>query len=353
MIVVNCRFLTQTLSGVQRFAEEIAGALAQKRTDLVFVAPHGDLRVDSLAGIPVQRIGRRTGHAWEQFDLPLAMRREFKGATLLSLMNTGPVMMKRQIVTHHDITYARWPQTYSARFRLGYRALSTLTLRHAERIVTVSEFSKAEIADLYGLRRTKITVVPNAVSSNVHGAVATADTHPYFLAVASHLPHKNLGFLIDTFIRHVDSTGSTSRLRLVGSRPDSFAGKERLGQVVHPQIDWLGRVSDAELGQLYAGARALVFPSLYEGFGVPPLEAQANGAAVLSSTAASLPEVLVDSALFFDPEDEQSLANALRQVENDDREVSRLRSLGQENVSRFSWDASASILSALLDDIRQ
>lgn len=350
VIVVNCRFLTQEVTGVQRFAEEVATALVGLRDDIVLVAPPGRLRVDSIKGAPVQQIGRRSGHLWEQIDLPLAMRRKFRGARLLSLMNTGPAILRDQVVTHHDVTYVRWPSTYSWKFRLAYRTLSTFTLRSAQQVVTVSEFSKREIAAVYRLSPAKITVVPNAASEQLVSTEASQSPSRYFLAVASLLPHKNLRFLVDTFARYVETTGSSSRLLMVGSRPESLAGGvDGSGSPDHPQIEWMGRVSDARLAQLYAGARALVFPSLYEGFGVPPLEAQANGCPVVSTTAASLPEVLGSSALFFDPTAANELIDVLGRVDHDDHEVDRLRALGSQNVARFSWERSARILSQVLD----
>lgn len=351
MIVVNCRFLSQEVTGVQRFAEEIASQLAMMRDDLVFVAPPGRLRRNALGGRRVEQIGTRGGHAWEQWDLPRAMSRRYDGALLVSLMNTGPIAYRNQVVTHHDVTYVRHPETYSLKFRTAYRLQASILLRRARAVVTVSEFSRREIADVYGLDPARIYVVPNAASSQFSMPDGESAPGSYYLAVASQLPHKNLNFLVKAFVAFVERTGSPRTLRLVGTAP-AF-GEDGGPELTHPRVEWSGRVSDTELAALYRGARALIIPSLYEGFGVPPLEAQASGCPVLSSSAASLPEVLRDSALYFDPTDSEDLVRLLTTSDAfSQHERERLRSLGARNVARFDWRRSASLLSEMLDTLQ-
>ncbi|MGM7672136.1 glycosyltransferase family 4 protein [Microbacterium sp. A93] len=350
VIVVNCRFLSQEVTGVQRFAEEVLRALLKQRTDLMLIAPPGVLRHLDIGGAPVHQLGRMGGHLWEQLELPRLMKTRFRGALLLSLTNTGPILMRRQVITHHDVTYVRQPATYSLRFRLLYRMLSAVALRRAKAVVTVSQFSKTEISAVYKIAGEKISVVPNAASVQFEQVAAESDL-TYFLAVASRLPHKNLDFLVEAFERYIDESGSSTRLRIAGNRPAMAAANAQVDQDKQGQVDWLGRVTDEELGRLYVGARALVFPSLYEGFGVPPLEAQASGCPVLSSTSASLPEVLGESALYFDPRDQSELVRVLRETDTNAETRARLRQRGFQNVERFSWDLSARKLSALLGEI--
>ena len=352
MIVVNCRYLTQTVTGVQRYAEEITEALLSIRSDLVLVAPSGELRRDRIGDTVVQRCGRRQGHAWEQLELPGFVRSLGRGALLLSLTNTAPVIMRRQVMTHHDVTYLRFPQTYSRKFRVAYRVLSTLALRRAEAIVTVSEFSRGEIVDAYSVPSNKVHVVPNAVSGRVRAAPGVSGYHGerFFLAVASTLPHKNLDFLIRGFLNYADKSGSATSLKIVGSRP-GFAGSGGGEVRDDSRVHWLGRVDDAELAGLYRGAVALVFPSRYEGFGIPPLEAQANGCPVLSSDAASLPEVLGQSALLFDPNDSENLVEVLGRIESDPGLRADLIARGHVNSKKFTWERSARVLSGALDDV--
>lgn len=355
MIVVNCRFLTQPMTGVQRFAEEIVEALASIRNDLVLVAPPGTLRRRDIGGLEVHSLGAHTGHLWEQWDLPRAIirrRANRRPTLLLSLMNTGPALLRHQVLTHHDVTYARYPHTYSWTFRTFYRTLSSVTMRRARRIVTVSEFSRREIADVYGVPPEKIVVVPNAAGPRFTPATHwSPSTHPYFLAVSSDLVHKNLDLLLQSFTDFVDGTDSRTRLRLVGSRPSFAGGAEPGHRGDGPRVQWVGRVDEEELVALYRGARALVFPSLYEGFGIPPLEAQACGCPVISSDAASLPEVLADSAVFFSPHDPHGLTTLLAEIDRDGERRERLRVDGLANQARFSWAESARTLSDAIDHV--
>lgn len=348
MIAVNCRFLAQDLTGVQRFAEEITSELVRLRDDVRLFAPQGELRRTELGGRSVHQIGNGGGHRWEQWDLPRILRREHGEPVLLSLMNTGPVLYHRQVVTHHDVTYVRFPQTYTRRFRLAYRMLSALALRRAMRVVTVSEFSRAEIADVYGIDAGKIAVVGNAAGREFHRPHEEA-TDPYLLGVASYLPHKNIDRLVRAFERHRAQSGSRTALKLVGSaRPATMArtdGSPRASE----GVELLGRVDDETLQRLYAGARGFVFPSLYEGFGVPPLEAQSAGTPVAAAAIPPVKEALGESALYFDPLDEDAIVSAIRTLDADAAERERLRAAGAVNVGRYSWAESARRVSQLLD----
>ncbi|WP_448710911.1 glycosyltransferase family 4 protein [Microbacterium profundi] len=349
MIVVNCRFLAQDLTGVQRFAEEITAELVAMREDVTLVAPHGEMRRDEIGGKLVERIGSSAGHRWEQIDLPRHLRRELQSPLLLSLMNTGPVSYRNQIVTHHDVTYVRSPQTYTRTFRTAYRMLSALTLRRARAIVTVSTFSRNEISDVYGIPPEKITVVGNAAGADFRIPHFDAD-EPYLLGVASYLPHKNIDRLVRVFERYRAESRSTTRLRLVGSaRPASMARSDGAPRAAEG-VELLGRVTDRQLRALYAGARGFVFPSTYEGFGVPPLEAQSAGTPVAASDIPPVREALGASALYFDPHDDTSMLEAIREIDSDEAARELLRTAGTANVNRYSWSESAGTISALLSE---
>ncbi|MGN7977341.1 glycosyltransferase family 4 protein [Microbacterium sp. 22195] len=350
MIAINCRFLTQDLTGVQRFAEEITAELARTREDVRLFAPPGALRHTGLGGREVEQIGTASGHRWEQWDLPRMLRREHGSPLLLSLMNTGPVLYRNQVVTHHDVTYVRFPQTYTKRFRVAYRMLSSLTLHRARQVITVSEFSRREIVDVYGIDLEKIRVVPNAAGSEFRRPHQESDP-AYFLAVASFLPHKNIDRMVDAFERYRAESGSTTTLRLVGSaRPASMARSDGSPRAASG-VELLGRVDDRRLQELYAGARGFIFPSLYEGFGVPPLEAQSAGAPVAAADIPPVREALGDSALFFDPSDTKSMSDAFLTLDADADARQRLRAAGHSNVGRRSWERSAGVISLHLDEM--
>lgn len=352
MIVINCRFLTQDLTGVQRFAEQITAQLATMREDVRLIAPPGTLRHTSLGGRAVEQRGSRSGHRWEQWDLPHLLRREFDSPLLLSLMNTGPVLYRNQVLAHHDVTYVRFPRTYTARFRVAYRLLSAATLRRARRVITVSEFSRSEIAQVYRVDSRKILVAGNAAGDEFQQQHQDA-TEPYLLGVASFLPHKNIDRLVRAFERYREQSGTSTTLRLVGSaRPGAMARDDGSPRST-PGVEVLGRVDDAALRALYAGARGFVFPSLYEGFGVPPLEAQSAGTPVAAADIPPVREALGTSALYFDPRSVESIIDALSVIDSRPDERARLQSAGMLNAARYSWSASATRISALLDEVKE
>lgn len=347
MIVINARFLTQELRGVQRFAEQICLALKQLRNDVVFVAPHGIQMHESAKALDVQCIGRHSGHLWEQLDLPLYLRRQ--GSPLLvSLCSTAPLLYSNQIATHHDVNYVRHPESYTRTFRLLYRTMTPIMLARIKSLLTVSAFSKGEIAQVYKYPEKKIFVVPNAVSGDFHPASQDAHEQDYLLAVSSPSAHKNFSRMIEAFLMlrgHEDL-----QLRIVGGASGVF-NDDNLQRLASrdPRIQFLGRLSDSELISQYQGATAFVFPSLYEGFGIPPLEAQACGCPVLAANAASIPEVLQASALYFDPLDVSHMSAAMERILTDIPLCQSLRRRGLINVARFSWEESARQVSQRID----
>ncbi|WP_122734850.1 glycosyltransferase family 4 protein [Pseudomonas viridiflava] len=347
MIFINSRFLTQDVSGVQRYAEQICMALKKLRSDLVFVAPHGIKLHESAKALNVQCIGHNKGHLWEQIDLPLYLRRQ-KNPLLISISSTGPMFYRNQIATHHDINYVRFPQSYTRLLRLAYRTITPILLSRIKTLVTSSSFSRGEISQFYGFPENRVLIVPAAVSDSFRPRPVQPDAPKYLLAVSSPAAHKNFNRMIQAFLSLRDH--NDLQLHIVGAATGIFADPnlQRLA-CRDPRIRFLGRLSDAELIEQYQGATAFVFPSLYEGFGIPPLEAQACGCPVLAANAASIPEVLQASALYFDPLDVSHMAAAMHRVLVDVPLRDALRLHGLNNVKRFSWELSAHRLSQRID----
>lgn len=347
MIVINARFLTQDMRGVQRFAEQTCLALKQIRDDVVFVAPQGIKMHESAKALNVQCIGRNGGHLWEQLDLPLYLRRQ-GNPLLVSLCSTAPLLYRNQIATHHDITYIRHPESYTRLFRTLYRVMTPILLAHIKALLTVSNFSKGEISQFYHFPESKIFVVPNAVSDEFQPGPPVSEKKDYLLAVSSPSAHKNFSRMIEAFLslrnqEHLE-------LHIVGAASDVFADPN-LQHLASgdPRIRFLGWLNDSELIAQYQGAVAFVFPSVYEGFGIPPLEAQACGCPVVAANAASIPEVLQASALYFDPVDVGHMATAMERVLTDLQLRQSLRRRGLNNVTRFSWEDSARRVSKRID----
>lgn len=348
-VFINGRFLTQPGTGVQRFAVEITNALARIRGDLVVVAPSdGELRT-GLDGVEVRRIGARSGHLWEQVDLPNYLRRN-DSPLLLNLCNTAPLTYLNKISTVHDISVVRYPGAYSLAFRALYRVEIPMVLRSSAALLTVSEFSRDELSSYYHIDEIAMTVVLNSVGGNFReGALSDDCKDSYFLAVGSLSVHKNLDRLILAFssLRRVYKQ---AKLIVVGGSAPAFSSGMMDADGMRG-IAFVGRVDDARLIQLYQNATAFVFPSLYEGFGIPPLEAQACGCPVIASRAASMPEVLGDSALYCDPASVADIASGMEQMLIDHCLRDELIRRGRRNVARFSWHRSARIISNLVDSL--
>jgi glycosyltransferase involved in cell wall biosynthesis len=293
--------------------------------------------------------------------------------------NAPPLSPCPTVVTIHDISFERYPQFFSPRDLLILKALVPLSARRAARILTVSEHAKREIVERYGLPPDKITVTYEAAGAQFHpiddpSALQAVRARygipegPFVLALGNLQPRKNIARLVDAFARVVKNTQSTanseqlsktdhrspvtdhgSRFAVHGSLV--IAGKAQwreseiyqavqqaglAGRVVFP-----GYVDDADLPALYSAAAVFVYPSLYEGFGLPPLEAMACGAPVISSNAASLPEVVGDAALLVDPTDTAALAQALADVLAQPALQADLRQRGLSRAAQFSWERCA------------
>lgn len=349
MLYINARFLAQDLTGVQRFAEQISLALNDIRDDVIFLVPKGVKRKEFLGKVNYEEVGERQGHLWEQFDLPTYLKK--KGSPLLlNLCSTAPVFYRNQIVTHHDVTYKRYPKSFSRNFRLLYSILIPIMLKNSKKLITVSDFSREEISDLYRCPKDKIAVVYNAVSGEFSKKPA-GDKENYLLAVSSPNYHKNFHGMLEAFSTLNKDSGIT--LKIIGKSATTFAAQD-FSKLINGSgaIEFMGRVDDKQLIELYQNALAFVFPSFYEGFGIPPLEAQACGCPVIAAKAASMPEVLADSVLYFDPHNVDDIAVAMKRIIEDLSLRDDLIAKGDKNVTRFSWHGSAEKVNQIIREIQ-
>ena len=353
-LALNGRFLTQGLTGVQRFASELtaamdtlAGAARWPATRVLMprVAVRSGATFDHLEA---KSVGRISGHGWEQFELPWHARGRF----LLSLGNTAPVLAGRcQAVVIHDAGVFDTPESYSPQFRAWYRTLHATLARTGATLITVSEFSRGRIAARLGIEPGRVSVIPEGgehilrVPADLgalsrHGLTAGR----YALAVGTRAAHKNLDVLGDAAAL-LASRGLT--LAAVGAvNPAVFRpAAERRG----PGAVALGRVSDAELRALYEGALCLVFPSRYEGFGLPPLEAMVCGCPVLATRSGAVPEVCGEAALYFDAAEPSSLTQALRRLLEEAGLPAELRRRGLARAAAYSWRRAAEVLLGLIE----
>ncbi|QJW56699.1 Glycogen synthase [Serratia plymuthica] len=348
MIYINARFLTQELTGVQRFAEQISLALNDIRDDVVFLVPQGVKRNDLLNKVKFEEVGKRQGHLWEQLDLPAYLKR--KGSPiLLNLCSTAPIFYRNQIVTHHDVTYKRYPTSFSRKFRLLYSFLIPVMLKNSKKVITVSEFSRDEINDVYRCPKEKIAIVYNAVSGDFSKNGIEKKSN-YLLAVSSPNYHKNFHGMLEAFSTLNKDSGIS--LKIIGKSATTFAAQDFSKLISDSdEIQFMGRVDDKQLIELYQNALAFVFPSFYEGFGIPPLEAQACGCPVIAAKAASMPEVLADSVVYFDPNNVSDIATAMKRIIAEQQLRDDLIAKGDKNVTRFSWHGSAESVDQIIREV--
>ncbi|MCJ7547015.1 MAG: glycosyltransferase family 4 protein [Deltaproteobacteria bacterium] len=342
-IYINARFLTQNVTGVQRYAIEISKRLKKLYPNTLFISPkkimHKDL-MNEFNGLPY---GIFNGHLWEQIVLPHYLKK-VNNPLLVNLGNTAPLCYKKQIITIFDLSFLINPEWFSKKFYYYYQFLIPKIAKNSLKIITISEFSKKEIIRLLHIPEQKIKVIYCGVDTKFRQKISVNEllkNRPknYILSVLSLEPRKNIHNLILAFKK----IGLPDiQLILVGSRSNVFANN-KLKDIIHSKknIFFTGYLSDDELIRLYSEAKLFVYPSYYEGFGLPPLEAMACGCPVVVSNAASLPEVCGDAAQYIDPYNVESIAEGINKVLTDEPLRQSLIEKGLERARLFSWEKSA------------
>lgn len=347
-VYINARFLSQPITGVQRFAIELSKSLIVLRNDVVFLVPNLNDIIDKslLSVFNIQEVVGGGGHFWEQITLPKFLKS--KGSPLLvNLCNTAPILYRNKLSMIHDINFLQFPQSYSWKFRNFYKILVPLIIRSSKKVLTGSSFSKNEISEYYRINKEDIPIIYSAVSDIFNqDKNSIINGKKYALAVSSPVFHKNFSRMIDAFLK----SNAEIDLKIIGSLSNSFSAKEN-NLILDSRVKFIGRVSDQQLVNLYQNAEFFIFPSLYEGFGIPPLEAQACGCPVISSNAASMPEVLKDSALYFDPYSVDEMKSCIERMGIDEDLREKLIQNGFKNTKRFSWHNSAMQLHLVIEEI--
>lgn len=336
LIVLNGRVgARQTVTGVERWAIELTSRLEQLR-------PARYLRLE-----PAMRASSGpTGHAWEQLTLP-ARAAQLRASLIFSPANLCPLLWPRNVLLIHDAAPFREPRSYSRLYGAWHRRLGAACARRALAILTVSEFSKRELVDLLALPPDDVRVLQGGVGPQFRRDADPERVRaklglgrPYVLTVGTEDRRKNL----------VALQQSADRLRQLGielvragdARPH-FAHTESTAG-----LRSLGYVDEADLPGLYAGATAFVLPSLYEGLGLPCLEAMACGVPVVAANRAALPETCGDAALLIDPDDPDAIARAVCSAVTDEALRGRLRVAGLQRAATRTWDRTATTLDEIL-----
>jgi glycosyltransferase involved in cell wall biosynthesis len=355
-IYINGRFLTQPATGVQRFALELLTALdhvyendpkSKQIARMICLIPKRikNLSLPEWKNIPIQKCGRLGGNLWEQIELPFFARK----GLLVNLCNIGPVFHFNQIVVFHDASVFAVPQAYSFTFKIKYRLIMWVLGHTARQVLTDSYFSQEELAHYLKIRKNKIIVIPGGCEhvlnidpdySIINNRLAQT---PFLLAVGSSSPHKNLAIVVRTFERYQENL---SILVIAGGTFSKVF--TAVDTTETPRTIRLGYISNAQLRALYSRAVGFIFPSIYEGFGLPPLEAMACGCPVICSNRASMPEVCGDAALYFDPLNEADIHHSITMLLENSSLQDSLREKGFERVKRFTWKNSAESLLEIL-----
>ena len=241
----------------------------------------------------------------------------------------------------HDLNHLVIRENSSALKRAYYRYVMRPALHRAQMVLTGSEFSRRSICEWAGLSESRVRIVGYGVSDAFAPAVSDhADVQqPYFLYVGNHKPHKNFDRLLEAFA--LSKVRNDFLLMSTGSRTERLALRvNELG--LGERVKFVGEVSDHELASLYRGATALVLVSLYEGFGMPLIEAMSCGTPAITSNVASMPEVAGDAAIQVDPVDVGAIAESLTMLASDAELRQRLRARGIERARLYSWDITGS-----------
>jgi glycosyltransferase involved in cell wall biosynthesis len=315
--------------------------LNQECHDLVLDLPSNFMRINC----PIRASNRFVRYAWEQFVLPVQAGM-LNLDILHSLAYVGPLCAPcSTLVTTHDANFMAWGGSMGWLRRVAMGSVSFALAHRADYVFTVSAFSRQELVSRLWLRPRKVLVIPNAVDANEFDREASPDTQVerYIVAFAGGDQNKNIPRLLEAFTRLADQI--PHRLWLIGRIPD-YVGTviASLPERIQRRVHCPGYMERAIMTRTLLEAEAFVFPSYYEGFGLPILEAHAAGIPVVCSQAASLPEVAGAAAVYFDPYSVAAMADALMLVLSDSVMRDRLRDAGYRNLRRYSWARSARLL---------
>lgn len=338
-IQVNTRFLAHELTGVQRYTTEILDRL---EGEYECISPDQW----PSGGIP--------GHLWEQFALPLKL----SGRLFWNPTCPGPVAVANQVITVHDLTAVEHPEWFDRKYALWNRLLTPLVLRRCRHIIAVSNYTEQRIRERYHIPEEKITVIHNGVDARFAPADDEAIDHArialdipegaYLLSLSAIQPRKNIRRLLHVWEKVQEKLPNPPTLVLAGGAGRSTVFQNFSLGSPPPNVHFTGYVDDDLLPGLYTGAKAFLYPSLYEGFGFPVLEAMACGTAVLTSNVTSLPEVAGDAAVLVDPHSEEEIERGLVGLIQKEKKRMSLQEKGRERAASFRWEVSARKTETLL-----
>nr|WP_300657345.1 glycosyltransferase family 1 protein [uncultured Acetatifactor sp.] len=331
--VINGRFLVHKVTGVERYAREIVRELDKivEQGQIEVAVPPEVNEWPSYQNIAVIKVGRWHGRLWEQLSFPIYVAK--LGAISLNLCNSSP-LLSPGIVCIHDVKIKAVPESFSRLFLIWYGMLFGNAAKRAKKIITVSEFSKKEIIKYYKIDGDKIAVIPNAWQhyERIGYDECAVERHhlvknKYFFSMSSLEPNKNFRWIAEVAKRNPEYIFAVSGL--VNERVFS----DGLGFECPKNMRLLGYVSDEEAKALMRDCKAFLFPTFYEGFGIPPMEAMSAGAEVVVSDSEVMHEVYGETVHYINPMDYSIAFSDL--LHHDLREESKCV------LEKYSWERSA------------
>lgn len=346
---VNARALAKPdPAGVSRYTHNLLDALAGlDGPDVEYLLFGVESVPESLAsheaiasaGVPAPSPSGLRAHRWEQLTLPRALRRR-EVDVFHTPAGQPPLLADVPLVTTvHDLSPVAHPEWFSLPYAALYRVLTPLAVRASDRLVAVSAFTRDELADRYGVGEKTVAVHNGVTPPDASDATPVPDLSAgeFLLFVGAANPRKNLATVLDAYRRYRERVADPAALALVGPERSAFGDRDHdLADGVHA----LGYVADEELAWLYHEAAALVYPSLYEGFGLPILEAMSVGTPAVTSDRGAMAEVAGDAACLADPNDPADLAAAFERCLADG---DALAARGRERAASFTWTRAAEL----------
>lgn len=352
-VYINGRFLTSPFSGVQRSAFELILALDKvlarkslllKEYSFIILYSGNIINPIELTNISIQKKGILKGNLWEQLELPLYTLRHL----LINLCSIAPVIKRKQLVLIHDASFFVNKTYFSFAFRIWYKFAIPIIGLFSKHILTVSEFSKSELIKYAAINSNKISVIYNSADHIARFQKPSTEfvdkiskLRPYCLAVSNLGANKNF-------------KGLNLALNLIDFKPYNMviagAAQRVLNatSTVEGKSVYLGYIDNNELSYLYSHATLFIFPSFYEGFGIPPLEAMISGCPVIASQTSSIPEICGFACAYFDPYQPVDMATKIEKLLNDPERLIELKTLGKIQASKYNWEESGKNLLSIV-----
>lgn len=356
IIYINGRFLTQPITGVQRYGHEIVKSLDnliyERKIDkneyqfILLTPKRGLLFQPSLQYIKIRKIGKLTGHLWEQFDLP----HYSKYGLLFCPGNTAPLsslkFSQKVVVTLHDLSFQYFPHAYSLPFKMWYQFLIPIIFARANAIITVSESERSSMIKYYPNSQQGIHTVQNGGLPhkyfNIHNKGKYPNQKKSILYVGALSRRKNFENVLRAF--EIASKKTELNLIIAGASSKTFQKIDlSMKQDFGERIIFKGQINNiGELIPLYQQSLCLVFPSFYEASPLPPIEAMSCDCPVIASSIPSLKERCGDAALYCDPDDPQDIADKIGLLLENQNLRNSLIKKGKKRAAQFNWEICAS-----------